>query len=259
MSLEEPAANRYGGLQIQGLSVNAGATSILSNINLTLAGGKLVALLGPSGAGKSTLMKCILGLRSNYRGTVLEDGRPLTESGPVGYVPQDDQLHKNLTVWQELDYAAQLRLANSSEEERSKIIQSVLNKVELLTRKHLKISKLSGGQKKRVSVALELITSPKLLILDEPTSGLDPNLESKMMQFFSQLAEEGRTVIVATHAMESIMLCDSVVLLMDGQLISHGSPNETLEHFRQNNFADIFKELTNHPVTYWATQYQQQR
>lgn len=248
--------NQQGGLDIQGLSVVAGGTTILSSISLQVQPGQLVALLGPSGAGKSTLMKCVLGLRDPNRGKVLIGGKPLSEAGPVGYVPQDDHVHKQLTVWQELDYAAQLRLPDLDESERGELINVVLQKVDLSERKNLRIKKLSGGQRKRVSVALELITSPNVLILDEPTSGLDPGLESKMMRFFAELADGGRTVMVATHAMESIMLCDAVVLLMEGKLIYFGSPEETLAHFGKERLVEVFKELPNQSATQWVQKYQ---
>lgn len=245
------------GLEIQGLSVVAGGTTILSGIDLEIQPGQLVAMLGPSGAGKSTLMKCVLGLREPSRGKVQVGGKPLSDAGPVGYVPQDDHVHRNLTVWQELDYAAQLRLPDLEESERVKMIEKVLDQVDLTERKNLRIRKLSGGQRKRVSVALELITSPNVLILDEPTSGLDPGLEAKMMQFFAKLADDGRLIMVATHAMESIMLCDAVVMLMEGCLIYYGSPEETLEHFGKQRFVEIFKELPNQSVSSWTQQYQQ--
>ena len=246
--------NEQGGLSIQGLSVVAGGTTILSGIDLEIQPGKLVAMLGPSGAGKSTLMKCVLGLREPSRGKVQIGGKPLSEAGPVGYVPQDDHVHRNLTVWQELDYAAQLRLPDLEESERSQMITKVLDQVDLTERKSLRIRKLSGGQRKRVSVALELITSPDILILDEPTSGLDPGMEVKMMQFFDKLAGDGRLIMVATHAMESIMLCDAVVMLMEGRLIYYGSPEETLKHFGKERFVEIFKELPNQSVSHWRQQ-----
>lgn len=255
MERADTAATQRGSLEIQGLSVEAGGTTILSGISLEMQPGQLVALLGPSGAGKSTLMKCVLGLREPSRGQVLASGKSLDQCGPVGYVPQDDHVHKALTVWQELDYTAQLRLPTLDKSERASLINKVLKKVDLSERKNLRINKLSGGQRKRVSVALELLTSPDVLILDEPTSGLDPGLEVKMMRFFSELADGGRLVMVATHAMESVMLCDAVIMLMEGRLIFHGSPEQTLKHFGKQRFVEIFKELPNQPVSRWVQHY----
>ncbi|MFC4995005.1 ABC transporter ATP-binding protein [Rubritalea tangerina] len=249
------ADTHKNGLKLQSVSVTIGNSRILSQISLDLDPGQLVALIGPSGAGKSTLMRCILGLKSPSRGSITFNAKPPSQAGPLGYVPQHDQLHQHLTVERELDYAAQLRLPNDSQDQRQQIIQDILQKVDLTERKNLKINKLSGGQRKRVSLALELLTNPELLILDEPTSGLDPNLESKMMHFFAQLTEKKRTIIVATHAMESIMLCDQVVMLMQGHLIFSGSPQKTLDHFQQNEFVDIFKALDKHPVSHWSKQW----
>lgn len=251
---DTPAAS-LSTLNVDSLSVVIDDSCILSNINFQLQSGRLVALLGPSGSGKSTLMKCLLGLRKPSRGKISFDQQNIESAGPVGYVPQDDYVHPNLTVIQELDYAAQLRLPGSSAEERAVILNAVLHKVDLLGRKNLRIRKLSGGQRKRVSVALELITSPKTLVLDEPTSGLDPGLESKMMALFAELAHTGRTVLVATHAMESIMCCDEVLLLMEGRLIFHGTPPAALTHFKSESFVDIFKQLDKQSSTQWANNF----
>src|SRR4028119_2522604 len=113
----------------------------------------------------------------------------------------------------------------------------------LTERRDIPINQLSGGQRKRVSVAVELITKPSVIFLDEPTSGLDPRAEEKMMRLFRQIAESGRTVILTTHAMENVRLFDKIVVLMSGKLVFYGTPDEALNHFQAANFKELYDRL----------------
>lgn len=237
----------------RGLSVRAGVTTILDGLSFTLRPGELVALIGPSGAGKSTLIKVLLGLRSPSRGEVQLGGAPVADgAAPVGYVPQHDALHTALSVRRALDFAAQLRLPALSADERAQRIEATLGQVDLLERADLKIARLSGGQKKRVSVALELLTLPPVLILDEPTSGLDPGLEARSMALFQELARGGRIVLVATHAMESLHRCDALMVLVKGQLAYLGAPADALTFFRAPSYAAIFDQLPKQSPAAWS-------
>ena len=207
-----------GPLRVENVGVSAGGTRILQMVDLTLHPGEMCALIGPSGAGKSTLIKALLGLRDPDKGSVMMGSLPMAELGPVGYVPQDDALHRGLTVRRELAYAAELRMPEASAEERQSRIAEVLDQVDLGDRAEVRIRRLSGGQRKRVSLALELLTGPPLLILDEPTSGLDPGLEARTMTLLSQVAGTGRIVLVATHAMESIERAEALCVLVGGHV-----------------------------------------
>jgi len=153
----------------------------------------------------------------------------------IGYVPQKDIIHMELTVYQALDYAARLRMpSDTTKGERHKRIMEVLQDLDLTHRKNVQISGLSGGQQKRVSIGVELLTSPGLFFLDEPTSGLDPGTETTFMQLMRQLADQGRTIILVTHATKNVMLADKVVFLARGGYLSwFGPPNEALEYFDQ--------------------------
>ena len=244
-----------GILAIRDVHVRIGKTHILQGIDVTLRPGELCALIGPSGAGKSTLIKVLLGLRTPERGRVALGGRPVSESGPIGYVPQDDALHRTLTVRQALDFAARLRLPELRAEERSKRLEEVCVQVGLDERLDLRIKKLSGGQRKRVSVALELLTQPPVLILDEPTSGLDPGLEARMMGLFADLAATGRSVLVATHAMQSLERCHALILLVGGHLAWFGRPADALSWFRTDRYEGIFDQLPKMQPAAWARRY----
>ncbi len=244
-----------GVLAIRDVHVQVGDVRILQQIDLGIRPGELCALVGPSGAGKSTLIKVLLGLRDPNRGTVALGGRPVGDSGPIGYVPQDDALHSTLTVRQALDFSAQLRLPHLDAKARTQRLEEVCLQVGLDQRLDLKIKKLSGGQRKRVSVALELLTKPPVLILDEPTSGLDPGLEARMMELFAGLAASGRSVLVATHAMQSLEKCHAMILLVGGHLAWYGRPRDALTWFRAERFEDIFHQLPKMKPEAWGRRY----
>ena len=241
-----------GPLRVENVGVSAGGTRILEMVDLTLHPGEMCALIGPSGAGKSTLIKALLGLRDPDEGSVMMGSLPMAELGPVGYVPQDDALHRGLTVRRELAYAAELRMPETSAEERQSRIAEVLDQVDLGDRAEVRIRRLSGGQRKRVSLALELLTGPPLLILDEPTSGLDPGLEARTMKLLSQVARTGRIVLVATHAMESIELAEALCVLVGGHVAFFGPPRKALSYFRVDRYAELFRQLEKQSPSSWG-------
>ncbi len=249
------AVTAAGPLSMTNVCVDAGSFRILKSVKLELKPGQLCALIGPSGAGKSTLFKVLLGLREPSSGVVRIGGKPVSQQGPLGYVPQDDALHRTLSVERELQYAAELRMPHASEEERERRIANVLVQVGLEERREVKIARLSGGQRKRVSVALELLTSPGLLILDEPTSGLDPGLEARMMALFRTLAEKGRIIMVATHAMQSLELCHALVILVKGNVAYAGPPKRALSYFSVSHYADIFRALDKRDGDAWGASF----
>jgi ABC transport system ATP-binding/permease protein len=205
--------------------------------------------LGPSGAGKSTLMDALNGMRPATNGLVLINSQDLYEhldsiKQSIGYVPQDDIIHRELTVYRTLYYVARLRLSSDvSTQEIDQIINEVMDVTGLSERRDVPVGQLSGGQRKRVSIAVELITKPSIIYLDEPTSGLDPATEEKVMKLFRQIAESGRTVILTTHAMENVKLFDKIVVLMRGKLVFYGGPQAALRHIGADSFKDLYDKL----------------
>ncbi len=223
---------------------------LLNDISLVIPPRKFVALVGGSGAGKSTLMDALNGLRPAHHGTVLYNGMDYyhhlaTFSTQLGYVPQDDIVHRDLTVERALYYAARLRLPSDfTREQIAWRINEVLEDVEMTDRRALLVSKLSGGQRKRVSIALELLANPGVFFLDEPTSGLDPGLDRKMMALLRRLADRGRTIILVTHATNNINVCDYVCFLAQGGRLAYfGPPNEAKAYFEKTDFAEIYSTL----------------
>lgn len=220
----------------------------LDDISFAIEPGQFVALVGGSGAGKSTLMRTLLGTEQTTQGVVYLNGEDLRKNFnlyrmQIGYVPQDDIIHRELTVAEVLTYAAKLRLPPDIDV--ATVVEKTLQDVEMSHRRNAKVCELSGGQRKRVSIGVELLADPKLFFLDEPTSGLDPGLDKKMMQLLRKLADQGRTVILVTHATANIKLCDRVVFLgQGGRLCYFGPPDQCLQFFGvEDDFADIYNQL----------------
>ncbi|WP_280702166.1 FHA domain-containing protein [Kitasatospora sp. GP82] len=235
---------------------------LLDHITFPVGQKCLLAVAGPSGSGKSTLLNALTGLRPADEGTVRYDGRDLYRDYAelcrrIGLVPQDDILHTQLTVRRALGYAAELRFpGDTAPAERAARVEEVIGELGLGQRADQVIATLSGGQRKRVSVALELLTKPSLLFLDEPTSGLDPGMDRSVMLMLRTLADDGRTVVVVTHSVLSLDLCDRLLLLAPGGRIAYyGPPGEALEFVGYSQWPEAFEAFENDAGRDWAGQY----
>jgi len=232
--------------------------TLLEHVSFTVEKGAFVAVVGPTGAGKTTLLNALAGFRPADQGAVFVGGRNLYAEYDdlrrrIGYVPQDDIIHAQLTVRQALTYAAELRFPRDiPAAERSRRVDEVLLELGLAERADLVIEKLSGGQRKRVNIAVELLTKPSPLFLDEPTSGLDPGYEKGVMSLLRRLADSGRTIVIATHTVQSLGLCDRVLFLAPGgRMAFFGPPSEALAYFQRADFADVFTDLEVHRQLAW--------
>ncbi|MFE1029482.1 FHA domain-containing protein [Streptomyces sp. NPDC058818] len=236
-----------------------GGKQILKDVSFGVPEKSLIAVIGPSGSGKSTLLKALTGYRPADQGEVLYDNRNLYKQFAelrqrIGLVPQDDILHKELTVKKALKYAAKLRFpADTTAAERDARIDEVLRELKLDIHKDKKVTSLSGGQRKRVSVALELLTKPSLIFLDEPTSGLDPGMDRDVMQLLRGLADDGRTVLVVTHSVAELAICDKLLVMAPGGSVAYfGPPEEALNFFGYDTWADVFSAFENYRDYDWA-------
>ncbi|MEU1454065.1 ABC transporter ATP-binding protein/permease [Streptomyces avermitilis] len=236
-----------------------GGKQILKDVSFGVPEKSLIAVIGPSGSGKSTLLKALTGYRPANQGDVLYDNRNLYKQFAelrqrIGLVPQDDILHKELTVKKALKYAAKLRFpADTTGQEREARIDEVLRELKLDIHKEKKVTSLSGGQRKRVSVALELLTKPSLIFLDEPTSGLDPGMDRDVMQLLRGLADDGRTVLVVTHSVAELAICDKLLVMAPGGSVAYfGPPEEALNFFGYDTWADVFSAFENYRDYDWA-------
>lgn len=237
---------------------------LLEGIDLVFKPGEFAAVFGSSGSGKSTLLDALNGRRPASSGQVLYNGADFYRAfdafrGTIGYVPQQDIVHRRIPLQRALHYTARLRLPqDTTEREIDGHIQRVLAQVGLADKAEALIdtpSPLSGGQLKRVSLAVELIANPKVLFLDEVTSGLDAGTDKRMMQLFSSLASDQKTVICVTHTLENIDVCHLVVLLQRGRLVYFGPPPAALQHFGVSRLSEVYDLLESRPVEYWAERY----
>ena len=248
--------------------------NILNDISLVIEPGQLVALVGGSGAGKSTLMKSLLSVAPVTSGAVFLNGENLRQSWEIyrtqiGYVPQDDIVHAELTVDEVLRFACRLRLPPDADVDA--VVEKTLSQIKLSHVRNTLVSDLSGGQRKRVSIGVELLADPKLFFLDEPTSGLDPGLDKEMMGLLRELANQGRTVVLVTHATANIEVCDRIAFLGRGGYLCYFGPPQSAPSFfelppdKEKDFADIYLKLDAGEtdaenlatVTHWHGKYSQ--
>lgn len=232
------------------INFDIGDRLLLSDVSFNLGPRTLTAIVGPSGAGKSTLLGVLTGRTKPTSGQIFIGGIDLhtqfqSLSRQIGSVPQADILHTRLTVRQALNYGAQLRLPNdTTKAERDTRVADVMDKLELTERADLRIDRLSGGQRKRASIGLELLTSPQLLVLDEPTSGLDPGLDAHVMETLRNLADDGQTVVLVTHSVDNLDFCDNVILLASGGKVAYAGPSSTVfSKLGKKSWAEVFRFL----------------
>ncbi|MFC5954480.1 FHA domain-containing protein [Streptomyces pratens] len=251
-------------LDVQDLTVvvDHGRRTLLDQVSFPVGEKCLLAVVGPSGAGKSTLLNALTGQRPADHGTVLYDGRDLYRDYAelrqrIGLVPQDDILHAQLTVRSALSYAAELRFPqDTAKTERRSRVDEVIRELGLEQRAEQPLHSLSGGQRKRVSVALELLTKPSLLFLDEPTSGLDPGMDRSVMHMLRALADDGRTVIVVTHSVLSLDVCDRLLMLApQGRVAYYGPPEDALAFFGFEQWPEAFEAFERDRDRDWAGDY----
>ncbi|OMC32326.1 ABC transporter ATP-binding protein [Mycobacterium colombiense] len=250
----QEAATRTGGLEVREVNFGVDGKNLLERISFVARPGTLTALIGGSGAGKTTLSRLIAGYATPSSGSVTFEGHNIhTEYASlrtrIGMVPQDDVVHRQLTVSQALGYAAELRLPpDTSKPDREQVVAQVLDELGLTEHANTRVDNLSGGQRKRASVALELLTGPSLLILDEPTSGLDPALDLQVMTMLRQLADAGRVVLVVTHSLTYLDVCDQVLLMAPGGKTAYlGPPAEIGAAMGTTNWAHIFAKVGANP------------
>ncbi len=222
------------------LSVSRGGNIVLSRLTFAIAPGKLTGLIGPSGSGKTTLMRTIVGTQKISSGSLRILGKHAGSKElrrHIGYVSQSPSIYEDLTVQQNLKYFGAILGKDDAK------IQRVLYDVDLLPQAGQLVSSLSGGQKARVSLAVALLGTAKLLVLDEPTVGLDPVLRKSLWRLFRKLADDGRTLLISSHVMDEAEKCDDILLLRDGKVLSHDTKPELLKKTGTNTVEAAFLQL----------------
>ena len=234
---------------------------ILDDVNLSILPGEMVAIVGGSGAGKSTVMNCMCGYSMPTEGQVLANGVDLYDNYEIlkqiiGYVPQQDIVYENLTVYDMLFYAAELRLPeDTAKAERDAAVVRVMEAVDLANRRNVLIRRLSGGQRKRASIAVELLSDPNLFFLDEPASGLDPGTERNLMMTLKKMTDTGKTVVFVTHSTLNLGMCDKIVFMgAGGKLCFYGTLKDALKFFNVEDSVDIYNLIAENPEA-WNEKY----
>lgn len=224
-----------------------GGKRILDDVSLAISTGELVGIVGGSGAGKTTLLEALAGVHPADEGAVLVDGVSLYDDlddfrATLGYVPQDDIIHVELPLGRTLHYAARLRLAEGD------AVHDALRILDLTHHAETRVADLSGGQRKRASIAVELLTKPHVFFLDEPTSGLDPATDAELLGVLRDLANDGATVVLTTHAVQDLAYCDRVIFLASGGVLAFvGTLDEALTHFGVSRVEEIYERLRDAP------------
>ena len=249
---------------VKTVKTSKGKLDIVNHIDLSIKQGEFVAIIGGSGAGKSSFMNCISGYSKPTRGQVLINGDDLYENYEtmkqiIGYVPQADIVYDTLTVQGMLNYAAMLRMPkDTSRKERKAKVAEVISMVELNGREKFLIKNLSGGQRKRVSIAVELLSDPNLFFLDEPSSGLDPGTEEKLMETLKKMSRTGKTIILITHNTMNIHLCDKIIFLgKGGRLCYYGTPQGAYDFFQVEQLAQVYNMVTDDSKSWQQRFYEQ--
>ncbi len=246
-------------LEAHGITVKRDGKTLLDRVTLSIQPGEFVAILGPSGAGKTTLAKALTAQIPVDSGTVYYNGFPLSKfaaafSSVVGYVSQYNLLRPELTVWETFSEQALLRLPKDSlEAERIERIREVMAMLDITQLNKRRISNLSGGEAKRVHLGIELLASPTIIFLDEPLSGLDPGLIHKFMELFKQLCKKGYTLLLTTHTLEQIELCDRLFFLNNGKLIYQGTPEETAQAMHVSSIAEAYEKVRTNSDLFQST------
>jgi ABC-type multidrug transport system ATPase subunit len=255
--LQETAGTTGARLDARELKKSALGVSILSGVSLSVTPCQFVGVIGPSGAGKSTLLDALCALRPADSGSVMIDGADLYANyealrEELGYVPQDDIVPLELSIEQALFFSARLRLPRGTPAaEMRKLVWHTMRLLGLEERARTPVGKLSGGQRKRVSVGAELLCRPRLMFLDEPTSGLDPAAEFRLMESLRHLAVTGCTILCTTHVMGNAFLFDRLAVMCGGRLVFFGEPANALEYFGVERLTLLYDSLSGQPAADW--------
>lgn len=233
---------------------------LLDGVNARMRRGELIAVVGPSGCGKSTLLKVIAGLAEPTEGTVRWDGRDLATEGDLaptdlGYVPQFGLAYDALTVRESVEYASRLRVAGLNSEEREERIDAILATTGMEELADRRVRVLSGGQRRRLALSIEMVSSPSLLLCDEVTSGLDPGSAQEIVSLLHALsrADGGhrRVVVNVTHSLIGIDLYDRVIVLFEGKLAYQGAPGHLTHYFRASDADAVYRRLAERTGEEW--------
>ena len=238
---------------------------LVDRVSIAVPKGHFMAIVGPSGCGKTTLLKTIAGLNPESGGALFWDSRNLSEEGDfspleIGYVPQFSIAYDPLTVDESIEAATRLRVRCHNHAELDERIDRVLAETGLSSISDRQVKVLSGGQKRRLGLAMELVSDPKLLLCDEVTSGLDPRSEREIVRLLHDLSRnDGRIVLSVTHSLAHLELYDSILVLHEGKVVFHGPPDQLNYYFSVSDTEDVYPRLTSQDAERWHVSWQKHR
>jgi ABC-2 type transport system ATP-binding protein len=235
------AATAAPAIEARTLTKKFGELVAVDALDLELAAGRIYGLLGPNGSGKTTLIRCLVGLAKPTSGEtrVLGVRMPDRENlAHIGYMTQADGIYVELSVWENLRFFAAL----SGQRDKA-AMDEVLDVVELTSRRNTPALNLSGGMRRRLSLACALVHKPSVLFLDEPTVGIDPALRVQFWTYFRKLASEGATLVVSSHVMDEADRCDELLLMLHGKVLARGSGAEIRTRAGTQDIEEAFLRL----------------
>ncbi len=243
--------------------VLANGNIILHECSFEIPHKSIIGILGPSGCGKSTLVKALMNYDSKISsGKIFFGDKLLTEDTfndlrqKIGYTPQTDTLHEDLTVQQAIYFAANLRLPYLNQKQRQNKIDEVLTTLKINHIRNILIKKISGGQKKRLSIAVEILSEPDILFLDEPTSPLDPQAIEDFLKTLKNLAREGTSIVIVTHKPDDLFYMDKVIMMAKGgHFAYYGPPNKILNYFNEDRIVSIYANMDGVESKFWIEKY----
>lgn len=244
---------------------DGGEVPLVDRVSIRVPKGHFMAIVGPSGCGKTTLLKTIAGLNPESAGALFWDGRNLSEDGDfapteIGYVPQFSIAYDPLTIDESVEAATRLRVASRSTEELDHRIDRVLEETGLSPISDRQVKVLSGGQKRRLGLAMELVSDPKILLCDEVTSGLDPRSEREIVRLLHDLSrKDGRIVLSVTHSLAHLELYDSILVLHEGRVAFHGPPEQLTHYFSVADTEEVYPRLATQESERWHSSWQKHR
>ncbi len=261
-SVADPAPLQGVRIEANGLTRRLPAgTVILHEVSLLVEPGELVAIAGGSGAGKTTLLEALSGVRPADEGSVVFDGLDVYRHldalrTALGYVPQDDIVHEELPLARSLQYTGKLRLPQAPASEVHTAVDDAMAQLDQAHHAGTRVAALSGGQRKRASIAAELLARPRVFFLDEPTSGLDPATGADLIRLLRRLADAGSTIVITSHAVQDLSLCDRVVFLApNGHLAFSGSPEEAKSYFGVTAMEQVYEQLATDDAAEWSARW----
>ncbi|HEX7261093.1 MAG TPA: ATP-binding cassette domain-containing protein [Luteolibacter sp.] len=244
---------------------DGGDVPLVDRVSIRVPKGHFMAIVGPSGCGKTTLLKTIAGLNPESGGSLHWDARDLSKEGDfspseIGYVPQFSIAYDPLTVDESIEAATRLRVRCRNTEELDHRIDKVLEETGLGPISDRQVKVLSGGQKRRLGLAMELVSDPKLLLCDEVTSGLDPRSEREIVRLLHDLSrKDGRIVLSVTHSLAHLELYDSILVLHEGRVAFHGPPEQVTHYFSVSDTEEVYPRLATQPSERWHASWEKHR